>query len=84
MIITYYPHSKNTHNLKNVEFENICKVFFKIKNFEKSFTTCKWVVMCMTYKKKVVVYNEKKKHKVVSIFVQTSIGVPHLNLKDSL
>jgi hypothetical protein len=21
MIVTYYPHSKNTHNLKDVEFE---------------------------------------------------------------
>ncbi len=53
MIATYYPSSKNIHNLKDMEFYFFkFKVFFKFLNFQKSFTTCKWGVMCTTYKPK--------------------------------
>jgi hypothetical protein len=36
MIITYYPHSKNTHNLKIMEFESFrnSKYVSKSQNFK--------------------------------------------------
>jgi hypothetical protein len=45
MIVTYYSHSKNIHNLK-MKFETLknSKYFSKFKNFQKSFITCKWGV----------------------------------------
>jgi hypothetical protein len=45
-----YPHSKNTPNLKVVEFEilKIKKLLNRIKKIQESFTTCKWGVMYMT------------------------------------
>jgi len=53
MIVTYYPHSKSTHNKKFMElefFENSMYVFI-IAKVQESFTTCKWCVIHMTYKK---------------------------------
>jgi hypothetical protein len=42
------------HIKKDMEFEIFrnSKFLFKNLNFWKSFTTCKWGVMCMTYKTK--------------------------------
>jgi hypothetical protein len=49
----FYICSKNTHNSKDMEFFfSKFKVFLKKFKFQKSFTTCKWGVMWMTYKKK--------------------------------
>jgi hypothetical protein len=52
IVITYYPHSINIHNVKDVElilFFNY--IHFKISNVHKYFTTCKLgVYMYMTYK----------------------------------
>jgi hypothetical protein len=59
MIITYYPNSKNTHNLDswNLKFLEIQNMF---QNFKISkFTTCKWVVMCITYFL-IVIYDKEK------------------------
>jgi hypothetical protein len=54
MMLIDYSHSKNIHNLKVVEFEisKIKNLLNKISNFQKSFTTCKWDVMYMTFKTK--------------------------------
>jgi hypothetical protein len=54
MIVTYYPQSKNTHNLKIMELKKIKikNLLNKILKFQKSFTTCKWDVMYMTSKTK--------------------------------
>jgi len=43
MMLIDYSHSKNTHNLEFVEFENlkIKNLLNKILKFQKSFTTCK-------------------------------------------
>jgi hypothetical protein len=49
-----FPHSKNTHNLKFMKFEfdqNSMYVFI-ISKVQKYFTTCKWCVIHMTYKRK--------------------------------
>ncbi len=45
MIASYYPSSKNTHNLKDMEFIYFLKfkVFFKNLKFQDSFTTCNGV-----------------------------------------
>jgi hypothetical protein len=51
MIATYYPSSKNTHNLKDMEFLNFKNSKY-FSNFQESFTTCKWGVMWMKYKMK--------------------------------
>jgi len=51
MRIAYYTHSKNIHNSKVVEFENFKNSKY-VLNFQKSFTTCKWGVKYMTWKKK--------------------------------
>jgi len=61
MIIIYYPHSKNTHNLKDMKFEifTISK-FFQFSKFQKSFTTCKWGVMSMTYKQSYSLWYKKQ------------------------
>jgi hypothetical protein len=55
MIATYYPSSKNTHNLKDMEFKILKKI-------QESFVTCKWGVMCIWYKTKVWVYDIKNKN----------------------
>jgi hypothetical protein len=55
MIVTYYSHSKNILNLKDMELKKIgnnSKYFLKIQNFKIPFTTFKWNLMCMTYKTK--------------------------------
>ncbi len=44
------------------------KEFFLNLNFQESFTTCKWDVMCMTYKTKLYFMILKKKPKVINIF----------------
>jgi len=64
MIISYYPHSKNTQNKKNKKFE-ICKnsKCFRISNFQKPFTTCKWGCNVHDIYKKVVAYDIKLKPK---------------------
>jgi hypothetical protein len=51
MMITYDPHSKNTHNLNIVGFEIFrnSKYNFIMFKFQESFVRCKWVIMCMTY-----------------------------------
>jgi hypothetical protein len=41
----------SAHNVLISNFKKF-KVFFKFSKFQKSFTTCKWGVMCMTYQKK--------------------------------
>ncbi len=51
MIITYYPHSKNTHNFKVIEFETFGNSKY-LSKFQESFITCQWGVMYMTYKTK--------------------------------
>jgi len=53
MIVSYYPHSKNVHNLKVVKLERfqIQSMFLKFQDF-KSFITCKWGVMYITFKTK--------------------------------
>jgi hypothetical protein len=56
---TYCQCSKNTHNVKYVKFE-IFRNSKYISKFQKSFTTCKWGVMYMTYETKFVVYNIRK------------------------
>ncbi len=45
MIVTYYSHSKNIHNLK-MKFETLrnSKYFSKFSKFQESFITCKWGV----------------------------------------
>jgi hypothetical protein len=55
MIVTFYPHTKNTHNLRVVEcefFRNSKYICFNFFEFQNSFTTYKWGVMYMTYKSK--------------------------------
>ncbi len=61
------PTLKNIHNLKDMEFEIFrnSKYFSK---FQKSFTTCKWGVMYMTYKTSCILWYKKQKPKVVNIF----------------
>ncbi len=56
------PKFKKHSQLKRYEILNFknFKVFFKIKNFEESFTTWKWGAMCMTYKKNLYVMLLKK------------------------
>jgi hypothetical protein len=69
MIITYYPHSKNIHNLKDVTFNfSLNSKYFSNSKFSKVLITCKWGVMCMTYKKKKNLHYKKQKPKVVSTF----------------
>jgi len=53
MIIPYYPHSKNIHNLKlqNLKTLENSNYVSKSPNF-KSLTTCKWGVIYMTFKTK--------------------------------
>jgi hypothetical protein len=56
MIGTYYPHSKNIHNLKNMEFENL-KIWKYFSNI--------YGANVYDIQNKVVVYNTrcfKKKH----------------------
>ncbi len=51
MMVIDYPNSKNTHNLKFMEFEHlkIENLLSKKLKFQKFFTTCKWGVMYMTF-----------------------------------
>jgi hypothetical protein len=48
------------------------KIFFKLLNFQESFTTCKWGVMCMTYKTNLYFIIQEKKPKVVNVFLHDS------------
>ncbi len=52
-MITYHPHTKNIHNLKIAMLENFknSKYHFRNFKFQESFATCKWVLICMTYKR---------------------------------
>jgi hypothetical protein len=45
------PTFKNTHNVKVMEVE-IFRNSKYVSNIQEWFTTCKWGVMCMTYKTK--------------------------------
>jgi hypothetical protein len=51
MMITYHPHMKNTPNLKIVVLESFRNSKYNLKMFkcQRSFTTCKWVMMSMTF-----------------------------------
>ncbi len=70
MIVTYYPHSKSTHNLKFMKFDikkNSMYVFIMSK-VQKYFPTCKWCVIHITYKKMLQLMIKKLKPKDFNIY----------------
>ncbi len=48
--------------------EFLIKSIFQKFDFQEFFITCKWGVMCMTYKTKLYFMLKKQKPKVVNIF----------------
>jgi hypothetical protein len=72
MIITYYPHSKCTHNLKVIEFEFFQKpnVYFKSSKFQESFIAHVNVVQCTWHiKQSCNLWYKKLEIKIVNIFL---------------
>jgi hypothetical protein len=67
IIVTYYSHSKSTHNLKVIEFE-VFRNSKYVSNFQKVFITCKLGVSAWHIKQSCNLWHKKQKPKVVSIF----------------
>jgi hypothetical protein len=68
MMLSDYPHSKNTHNLWNLKFFKKINLLNKNLKIQESITTCKWGVMYMTSKQTCSLGNNQINHKIINIF----------------
>ncbi len=67
LLPTLKEHSQfESHEIWNFQkFKIYC---FKISKFEEFFTTCKWCVIYMTYKKRCSLWYKKRNPKIIRIF----------------